>query len=169
MARNRKMTGVLEMTISNLFSLELIESDLDFASQEELFDEAFAKLTKLDLVTENFLTKIIEREKKYPTGLKTHKGAVAIPHTDPEYVKESFIYVMRLTQPLEFNEMGTSISEGKIVTPKLIFMIGFEKGKQQPEILKALTTLFSSTEQMSAIVEATDNQEVYDLLKKYVK
>lgn len=156
------------MSVTELFSKELIEINLEVANQQELFDFAFQHLPYLDFVTADFLAMVKERERAYPTGLQTASGAIAIPHTDPNYVKQSFIYVIRLSQGVSFQEMGTELNDQRFVSPKLIFMIGFQQGDLQLEILTSLVHLFSQPEKMAQIMCCQQTEEIYRLLQAFI-
>ena len=61
----------------------------DALDSDSLFEEVYKNLYAKDLVKENFLEKIKEREASYPTGLDMSVvdeklANIAIPHTDPD-------------------------------------------------------------------------------------
>ena len=75
---------------------DLIQLDLDVRNTDELFEVMSGRLMELGYVTGDFLESIKEREKEYPTALPIEPYAVAIPHTDPECIKNAFIACIRL-------------------------------------------------------------------------
>lgn len=67
--------------ISSLTKKELITINNDSKTIEEFFTNASDILMERGYVKESFLDAILEREKKYPTGLEMPKIVIAIPHT----------------------------------------------------------------------------------------
>jgi len=61
-------------------------------------------------VSEEFAEDVWEREKIFPTGLPTQPFGVAIPHADPDHVKQSAVCLGILNSPVFFNQMGMESS-----------------------------------------------------------
>lgn len=108
---------------------------------DAMFDEGY--------VTDKFHNAIIKREESFPTGLPTGEINVAIPHTDPEYVKKPAICLGVLEEPVEFNVMGM---EGEKTNVSLLFMLAIKKKEEQLGLLQKL-------------IEACQDQEVLSVLK----
>lgn len=112
---------------------------------EAMFQEGY--------VTEGFHDAIIQREENFPTGLPTGLPTgeinVAIPHTDPEYVKKPAICLGVLDQPVEFCVMGM---EGEKTSVSLLFMLAIKKKEDQLGLLQKL-------------IEACQDQEVLKVLR----
>ncbi len=156
------------MHLTELFDENMIELHGEFSSQTNFFKKISSRLQELQYVKEEFCNKIQEREKKFPTGLVTKSFDVAIPHTDPEYVNRSFVYVIRLTPTLAFCKMGTDPMEHELVYPKLIFLLGVNKGELQLTILQSLMKLFSNEKQMSSLLEIKEKNSFLQHLQKYL-
>ena len=99
------------------------DEDVLRATAAELFAEGYVK--------ESYSDAIIEREKKYPTGLPTGEICVAIPHTDPEHVNDAAICLSILEKPVISNLFG-SISSKSLKLPKSF-------GNLIPSALSSLT------------------------------
>lgn len=106
------------------FSKNMMFLDNEFNNSDELFDFVYKKALENGLVREGFCEAIKEREKNYPTGLPGTAVDIAVPHTDPEYVIEPFIAVLRCQKGVPFVQMG---SDDMIIHPKLFFVLGFKK------------------------------------------
>ena len=102
---------------------------------EAMFQEGY--------VTEGFHDAIIQREENFPTGLPTGEINVAIPHTDPEYVKKPAICLGVLDQPVEFCVMGM---EGEKTRVSLLFMLAIKKKEDQLGLLQKLIEAWMSTD-----------------------
>lgn len=108
---------------------------------DAMFDEGY--------VTDEFHNAIIKREESFPTGLPTGEINVAIPHTDPEYVKKPAICLGVLEEPVEFNVMGM---DGEKTNVSLLFMLAIKKKEEQLGLLQKL-------------IEACQDQDVLAILK----
>lgn len=68
---------------------ELVVLNLDSADRTELFKQMAKIFSDKGYVKEGFYNFIVEREENYPTGLDLGTHTVAIPHGNPEYIKQS--------------------------------------------------------------------------------
>lgn len=157
----------MEDTEKNEFDMyfypDLIFRDVDWRDRTELFDEISKVLEKKGFVYSDFHRAIVEREREYPTGIQTKSIGVAIPHTDQEHIKKAFISIVRPKQPIEFLAMGDS-SNGP-VQAKLIFVLGVKKDGSQVIVLQKLMEIFSDENIIQKLLQAQNNQEVYDILR----
>lgn len=154
------------MNLKRLLKKEMMYPEIHFTSQEQLFEFVGNELGRAGYVTPTYKEKISEREKSFPTGLRTKTVDVAIPHTDPETVKRAFIMVMKLTEGIPFNQMGTFPEDAVIVYPKLVFVLGFDHGDIQLELLQALMTLFNNQLAMNKLIEATCAEQLLNILEQ---
>ncbi len=106
------------------FSKNMMFLDNEFASSDELFKFVYEKALENGLVKEGFYEAIKEREKNYPTALPGTTVDIAVPHTDPDYIIEPFIAVLRCQKGVPFVQMG---SDNLVIYPKLFFVLGFKK------------------------------------------
>ncbi|WP_170924685.1 PTS sugar transporter subunit IIA [Candidatus Enterococcus clewellii] len=152
------------MTIDEYFSEDLADIIDVEGGQDEFFSYIFQKLKQKDYVEESFFDALKEREKDYPTGLKTHFMGVAIPHTDPQHIKKPFIFITKLKKPIQFGQMG-SVDEK--VEVHYTFVLGFEKGEQQLVLLQNLMAMFSDEGTMNQLSEDVSEKEMYAIVKQY--
>lgn len=137
------------------FNQEIIlfhRSAADCASALKLLAGEFLKKK---LVTNRFLEGILEREKKYPTGLNVNGLGIAIPHTDSNKVIISQLGFMSLTKPVKFKEMG---SDTGTVDVSMIFMLGLKNAKDQLNMLQRLMALFQN-EHLVGQLQTCDRME----------
>ena len=116
---------------------------------------------KAKVVEDNFLEGIMAREAVFPTGLELNRMGVAIPHTDPEYVKENQIGFMTLKKPVIFQFMGDITQEVKV---SVIFMMALKEGEKQLEMLPKLMDLFMMDDVMDALKEAKTYDDYYQII-----
>ncbi len=138
-----------------------------FNQKAENRDEALALLAeefvKAKVVEDNFLEGIMAREAVFPTGLELNKMGVAIPHTDPEYVKENQIGFMTLEKPVTFKFMGDVNQDVEV---SVIFMMALKEGEKQIEMLPKLMDLFMIDDIMEALKEAETYDDYYEIISK---
>lgn len=138
-----------------------------FNQRVENRDEALALLAnefiRTGVVEDNFFEGIMARESVFPTGLELNNMGAAIPHTDPEYVKENQIGFMTLEKTVVFQFMG-DISQD--VEVSVIFMLALKGGHSQMELLPKLMDLFMLDDVMDALKEAKTYDEFYEIMNK---
>ncbi|MFD1414849.1 PTS sugar transporter subunit IIA [Oceanobacillus jeddahense] len=150
----------------SLFKENLVKINQNSDSKSDFFKEVSVWLNKQGYVTESFGEAIYNREIEFPTGLHTASFDVAIPHTDPQYIIDPFIAVVRPDKPIAFKEMGNLNNE---IAARLIFVIGFKKGEDQLEILKRLMAMFNDQEVMNRYMSLNKEEEIFSELVNYFK
>lgn len=147
--------------ISSLTKKELITINNDSKTVEEFFTNASDILMERGYVKESFLDAILEREKKYPTGLEMPKIVIAIPHTDVEHINEPFIFINRMSNKnLEFIQMGT---DDVIVKPEYIIILGINQKENQVGLLSGLMEVFDDEDFINELRNAEDEEQIYKL------
>lgn len=138
-------------------------------TQEDVFRKVYFDLREKDLVTDDFLDNLIEREQNYPTGLDmspidTSYPNIAIPHTEAEFVKTTRIVPIKLNHPIPFHNMINPAEEFPVA---YLFMILNGKGEEQAGILARIMDFCNGTDrkQMLKFFELEDKQKIYDFLK----
>ncbi len=121
------------------------------------------EFVKAKVVEDNFLEGIMAREAVFPTGLELNKMGVAIPHTDPEYVKENQIGFMTLEKPVIFQFMGDITQEVEV---SVIFMMALKEGEKQLEMLPKLMDMFMMDDVMDALKEAKTYDDYYQIISE---
>lgn len=149
------MTIISQLVNKTLINLEGVGEDKKKLLQKlskTLFDKGF--------VTDGFASAIMEREEEFPTGLRLEKTAVAIPHTYSEYVKKPFIYIVKLSKPITFIQMGTSDEE---VPVNFVIVLGISEPKNQTGLLVELMNIFGQDEFITKLQNSKSEEEVYQL------
>lgn len=140
---------------------ELVLLDFEASSKEDLLVRLGEVLVAKGYVKPSYIEGVLERERNYPTGLKTEGVQVAIPHTDAIHVNKPAVLVAKLKTPVVFNEMGNDSNE---VEAKIIFMIAMKKAHEQLDMLGSLMEVFSNTEKLMRLDNSNDRSEVIKLL-----
>lgn len=152
------------MNILKMFNSDLIDLEMQARSQEELFRIVGKRLSERDYVTENYLKGILTREREFPTGLITQYLNIALPHGDACNVKKSFVYVVKVTDPIVMKQMG----DDQKMNVSYFFFLGINNAKKQVGLLSTLMSLFMTEEFVTEFKQCVANEEVYKLLKKYI-
>lgn len=147
------------MSIQELFQPELIDLQVQANSEEELFAVIAERLLELGYVYSDYLTGITLRERNFPTGLITQHLNIALPHSDTEYVKKPFIYIVRLKQPVIVRQMG----DNQEMLVKDIFFLGIKEPTKQVGLLQLLITLFQEEAFMEALQNVEESEAMYAL------
>lgn len=147
---------------------ELVSEDFVLFTEQrnknKLLEELSAVLKAGGKVKDSFSKAVIERERKFPTGLKTEYVGVAIPHTDSVHVNEPAIAIALLENKAPFIEMGTTSDDVQV---EIVFMLALKKAEDQLEMLQILIDLIQDEEVMISLKQAADGKEVLKLIKNY--
>jgi PTS system galactitol-specific IIA component len=130
----------------------------------EMIDQLSQNLLDKQLVTKDYPQAVKDREKKFPTGLPTEPMGVAIPHTDPKYVRVNAVSVGILKEPIEMTVMGT---ENEKVNVSIIFLLSLGQSNKQLNILSRIMSVVQNQEMLKRFENAS-NEEVADTVKKAI-
>lgn len=137
-------------------------------SQEEIFSTVANDLLEKDLVTEDFLENLLERENNFPTGIDLSVidpklPNIAIPHTEIEFVKTKRIIPIRLIQPIAFQNM---IQPDQSLEVSFLFMILNDSATEQSNMLADIMDYLNQTDpkELRSFFELTKEEDVYEFL-----
>ncbi|WP_196594217.1 PTS sugar transporter subunit IIA [Pectinatus sottacetonis] len=147
---------------SLIFIKDLLNVDIKAQTQKELFTILANPLLNNNFVTSDYLTGVIEREKKFPTGLPTKPYGVALPHTLPQYVIKNSISVGVLKEPIKFKVMG---SENDYIDARIIFLLALNENKKQLWMLQAIMNMIRSEKVLTKIATAKKN-DVFECISE---
>lgn len=135
----------------------------DFTSTDELFEAVYKQALKLDWVTENFIDKIKEREINFPTGMQLENYGAAIPHTDPECVKQEFVAVITNRKKIPFQRMDDA---QQTVAVEIVFVLGLNQPHAQLEMLQSLMGLLQDEALLGELLAAPDVPQLLNVITK---
>lgn len=141
------------------------------STQEEVFEEVYLDLLNKQLVTEDFLASLLERERNYPTGLDLSPVSevlpdIAIPHTESEYVRTTRIIPIKLKNEITFHNM---ISPSDQISVRFLFMILNENGEAQAGMLADIMDFINSVdkEKLCAFFNLENTEAIYQFLDEH--
>lgn len=150
-------TDIMDLLDENLILFHVAAND-----STELLNKLSDVLIGRGYVKDTFARKLIEREKKYPTGLPTAGVQVAIPHTDSGQVLRGCILIATLEHPVAFKEMGNGVND---VNVQVVFMLAVNDPNSQIGLLKELMGIMLEESVIRSILEADDPATVVELLR----
>ncbi|EUJ31378.1 PTS family fructose/mannitol porter component IIA [Listeria floridensis FSL S10-1187] len=140
-------------------------------TQAEVFEEVYLDLLAKELVTEDFLVHLLEREQQYPTGIdlavvNPNFPNIAIPHTESEFVKTTRIIPIKLETEIEFKNM---IFPDETLSVHFLFMILNGNGMEQTGLLADIMDFINSTaeQDLLAFFNMENTAEIYQFLEKH--
>lgn len=149
------------MINEELFQVDLIEIDSDYLSKDDIFNSVSDYLHRSDYTYPSFYQALHDREEIYPTGLALEHINIAIPHTDVEHVKRPFVYFVKLKEPCQFIQMGTT---DEIVESKFVLILGIKDPHKQVGMLSWLMNTFSDKDVCKDILKAETSLEIKNIL-----
>lgn len=149
---------------SNMVVSELVNIHLNVDNQKELFQHIGEDLHNKQYVTEGYLKGITERETKFPTGLATQYLNIALPHSDPEFIKKPFIYIVRNTKPIQMLQMGDNAE----LECNYFFFLGINDPSNQVGLLAKMMELFMDEQFVETFKTIDNDQDMYELIKNKI-
>jgi PTS system galactitol-specific IIA component len=143
----------------------IIATKLNVVDSASVITKMGEKLLNAGLVNDDFIEAVIRREEKYPTGLPT-SIPVALCHTDPEYVKNSFLTVATLENPVPFHEMG---SPDHIQQVRIVFFLGILEKDKHIDILRNIMKFIQSNPLLQSIDTTDSKSEIKKILLENLK
>lgn len=141
---------------------ELLFADLELNTNLEIIDFLGAQLFEQGKVKEEFAERVKEREMGFPTGLPTIPYGVAIPHTEQDSVIETSLAFARLKNEVVFKSI---LGDGSDVNVKFVFCLASRDSEGHMQFMKNIMTAFQSEEIQNRLLDAKDNDELYEILK----
>ena len=98
------------------------------------------------LAKPGFAEALLEREKKFPTGIQAVSG-IAIPHSEQEFTIKPSLIIAVLEQGTWFRPMGG----GKDVLVETVFLLLLEQAEHQVEMLSNIVSFIQDEEKMNSL------------------
>lgn len=144
-----------------LFNIQRIKVKLEAQQKEDAIRALYELMLESGNVKETFLESILAREEKFPTGLKIGDFGIAIPHTEPEHVKEAGIAAAVLKEPVEFQRMD---DPEDCVEAKIIFMMALKDGHNHLSMISNIIKMLQNKEVLTKLANAQSEQEVLEAI-----
>lgn len=122
------------MITIELFNRNWVALNVEASSEDELFEIVGKKAHDLFLAYPDYGEGLKKREAEYPTGLNIGGFKVALPHVDPEYIKQPFVFLVTTNKPLKVKEMATE----EPLETSAFFFLGIKDGHNQVGLLSGI-------------------------------
>lgn len=142
----------------------LVYRNLDFNTSNDILSFLADKLKEEGYAKEGYREAILKREVEYPTGLPADIK-IAIPHCDHTLVNESAIAVGVLNNTVKFQAMD---DPSKTLDVQIIIMLALDEPHGHIEMLQKIVQLIKSSEDLKKIIVATSDEEVLQVINKYL-
>ena len=146
-----------------IIDLDLIELKYKAENKEEIIGRLSELLQKKGKVKATFKEAVLEREKVFPTGLKTKHITFALPHTDPEHVNETGIAVAVLENTVKFSSMDNA---SKILDVNTIVVMAVKDKSKQVTVLQNLISMMQDKKITEEIQSSKDKTDILKIFKK---
>jgi len=132
----------------------LIVKKVNKSTWEEVLRELSDAAISAGYAKSGYDEAIIEREKKYPTGLHIPLMDVAIPHADAEWAIKPSVTIGIMEKPVAFGSMD---GQGGDVHAGLVFMLTIEDPKEHIDFLRAFSTVMGQQEILVEFAKSGDH------------
>ena len=151
----------MQHRLRDLVRPEHLIVNLDAQDARDALNKIVAVLVHSGHVTPEFANDVWEREQVFPTGLPTQPFASALPHADPQHVRQTAVAIAILKTPVRFGQMGTDGSVGLEV--RLIILLAIREREKQVELIQQVVALLQAPgvlEQLAAVQTPTQALQV---------
>ncbi|WP_291648207.1 PTS sugar transporter subunit IIA [Clostridium sp.] len=142
----------------------LIYRNLEFNSSSEILGFLADKLKDEGFAKDGYKEAILKREVEYPTGLPA-TIKIAIPHCDHTLVNESAIAMGILNNPVDFQAMD---DPSVTLDVQIVIMLALNEPHGHIEMLQKIISLIQNSEDLKKIIEADSDNNVIEVIKKYL-
>lgn len=130
---------------------------------EEAIRTVGARLLRTRTVGSEYIDRVLEREREYPTGLSLEGGInAAIPHADADGVFRTGLALGVIRQGVGFREM---VSKDPIRV-QLVFLLASASGEVQLDMLQRIVSLLQNREIRERILSAEGEDQIVRILKR---
>jgi len=148
----------------------LLDKDLFFLNEnadnsKEVLSKLGSVMIQKGYATDNYIEGLVNREFSFPTGIPAEPVAVAIPHTDASFVKESKIGLMTLQQPVNFHVMG---SDSDLIGVKLVILLGLADSQHHLKALQTIIELIQTPTFINQLLSVNTKEEAYEILEQKI-
>lgn len=147
------------------FDKRLIRTQIEAKNSEEVIHFIAQPLIEQGYVGEDYPMKVIQREKKYPTGLMTRGAIIAMPHTFAEDVTSNHIAIGVLKKPVMFYNMENT---EQALPVQIVFMLAIGNVNDHLGMLQILMQMFKEEALLKNIAQETSSTKICDMLKEYI-
>ena len=114
------------------------------------------------LAREGFTEALLERERKYPTGIQARTG-IAIPHSEQEFTIKPTVIIALLDKETLFRPMGG----GSDVFVRTVFLLLLDKMEHQVEMLSNIVAFIQDEEKMKKLQVREEAEDMISSFEQF--
>lgn len=138
----------------------IVEKNLQFDSNTSAMTYGSTILVNKNFVVNEFVQSLLEREKKYPTGIEAIVN-FALCHTEAKYVNEDCVYLLHLEEPVEFGDM---VEPETTVKVSYIFILALKDPQLHLKVLQEIIQFVNDQKSLNNFNELNESDS-----KNYLK
>jgi PTS system galactitol-specific IIA component len=154
----------MQLNLADLLREEHIILNIQAGETREALVKLSKPLVETGSVEPEFAEDVWEREQVYPTGLPTKPFPVAIPHADPDHVKQTAVCFGTLLEPVPFSQMGGD--ESTILSIRTAILLAIKEREKQTEMIQQVIGLIQNGDFVTALQNCASRTEAYLLIKE---
>ena len=136
---------------------------IDCKDQNDFFKKIYKDYLDRDMVEKTFYEAILEREREFPTGLKTSTYNVALNHVDSIHVKTNALFIYKMKNDILYHQMDDSEN---VIPVGVVFVLLIKNHDLQVGAISEICKLWMNDELMMKLREQSNKNDVIALLKK---
>jgi len=152
----------MQYHLKDLLRADHIILHLEAQDAREALDKIVEVLVRSGHVEPEFANDVWEREQLFPTGLPTQPFASALPHADPQHIRQTALAIGTLQTPVQFSQMGT---DGSVcLDVHVIILMAIKEREKQVELIQQVIELLQSPGVLEKLVSATTREQALQVL-----
>lgn len=138
--------------------------NLEAQDARDALNKIVSVLVRTGYVMPEFADDLWKREQVFPTGLPTQPLASALPHADPQHVRQTAVAISTLKTPVRFGQMGTDGSVGLDV--HVIILLAIKEREKQAELIRQVVELLQSPGTLEKLATAETPEQALRILRQ---
>ena len=145
--------------------LFLVDPNLERGSAEEVIGVLCRRMEELEYIDSSYAKQVIQREKKFPTGLPTIPYSTAIPHGDSKGVKHTGVAVAILHNAVPFRAMD---EPEKNLDVRLVFLLAVADPSKQIAMLQWVSEIVQNQGVIEELAAAETPHDGIEIIKPFI-
>ena len=131
--------------------------------KEDIIQELSKRMKERNLVNADFQEAVLKREQKYPTGLLIGKRNIAIPHTEPQYVKVPCIGIATLKKSVAFHRMDAC---DELVDVDVVLLLALNQAHAHMEMLSRIILMCQDEAFIEELLRAEQETDIEQIVRE---
>ena len=145
--------------------LILVRPGLNNLSASEVIRLLCERLTTLGYTDPTYFTQVMEREKKFPTGLPTVPYAAAIPHGESIGVQDTGVALAILNDPVPFQAMD---APSNVLDVRLVFLLAVADTSKQVAMLQWVSDTVQNQSVLEGLAASKTPEEALSIISPLI-